>query len=278
MNLPLWTSLEIDIHSACNRDCAFCPRHLDRSGVRKDAEGHPVHRQMPTEQVYRLLDQARALGYRGKVKLHRLSEGLLDPRYLELAHSVKDKGMRLQDDTNGDVLRRDKELCARLDGVVDQFTIGLYDYRTDQEKLREMAFWRNRFRKTVVAFSLPRERYILRQGSAFYETLPKKARTLELPCTQPLHFFHIRYDGQVSLCCEDDGCRFGLGDAFTEDLEAIWWSSRHVRIARILEKPGGRRRFPRCRRCFFAQKRFDLLGLSAERSFDGKTVSPPPAG
>lgn len=49
---PIWSNLEIDIQSACNRDCEFCPRYHDRSGIRKDAHGRPIRVKMPSEQVY----------------------------------------------------------------------------------------------------------------------------------------------------------------------------------------------------------------------------------
>lgn len=261
---PLWHSLEIDIHSACNRDCDFCPRYLDRSGVRKDANGAPVHHKMPTHQVYRIIDQAHALGFRGKTKLHRLSEGLLDDRYLEFASYIKEKGLSLVEDTNGDILRKDRELCTRLDGLIDRLTIGLYDYRTELKKRQEMIFWHSRFKKTKLSFSLPREHCIIRQGSKFYGEVPKNPEALKLPCNQPSFFLHIRYDGNVSLCCEDDNCQFGLGNTFTDSLSTIWWSSKHIKIARTLKKTGGRRHFPLCNRCYFLQERVNLLARNSE--------------
>lgn len=262
---PIWNSLEIDIQSMCNRDCEFCPRHLDRSGVRKDANGNLVRQKMPTHQVYRIIDQAVDLGFKGKIKLHRLSEGLLDERYLEFATYIKKKGLFLVDDTNGDVLRNNPELCTRLDGIIHHLTIGLYDYRNEMEKQREFFFWGNRFKKTKLSFSLPREHCIIRQGSKIYEEIPKNDAALQLPCKQPEHFLHIRYDGNVSLCCEDDQCQFAIGNAFTESLSTIWWSYRHISIARTLSKSGGRRHFTLCKRCYFAQDRVNLFDKKHEK-------------
>jgi radical SAM protein with 4Fe4S-binding SPASM domain len=261
---PIWSSLEIDIQSACNRDCIFCPRHLDRSGIRKDANGNPTYQRMPTEQVYRIIDQAVALGFRGRTKLHRLSEGLLDARYLEFARYIKARGLHLKDDTNGDVLRKNPDLCQKLDGLVDQLTIGLYDYTNEMEKQKEILFWKSKFQKTELVFSLPNEYCIIRQGSKIYAEVTKKAEVLELPCKQPFQFLLIRYDGQVSLCCEDDLCQFNLGNAFTHSLLAIWWSAKHINIARTLQKAGGRHRFDRCSQCYFLQDRVSLLDRNKE--------------
>lgn len=261
---PIWRSLEIDIQSACNRNCEFCPRYLDRSGVRKDAKGNPIHQKMPTDQIYRIIDQAHALGFSGKIKLHRLSEGLLDDRYLEFATYIKAKGLSLVEDTNGDVLRKNRDLCSKLDGLIAHLTIGLYDYSNDLEKQQEMFFWCGQFKKTKLAFSLPREHCIIRQGSEIYDSVLKDPAALERSCKQPSCFLHIRYDGNVSLCCDDDHCQFDLGNAFTDSLASIWWSYKHIKIARTLEKAGGRHYFPLCRNCYFSQDRVNLLSRSQE--------------
>jgi radical SAM protein with 4Fe4S-binding SPASM domain len=256
---PIWSNLEIDIQSACNRDCEFCPRYHDRSGIRKDAYGRQIMVKMPSEQVYQFIAQASRLGFKGKIKLHRLSESLLDKRYLEFAQYIKAKGLRLCENTNGDVLRKNEALCAQLDGLIEHLTIGLYDYHNEQEKQTEMAYWRSKFKQTEVAFSIPPENCTIRQGAQVYLEVMKNPAALDLPCTQPKRMMLIRYDGNVSLCCEDDGCHFDLGNAFEQSLQEIWWSYKHIKIAKTLEKPGGRHRFKRCSQCYNGQERVNLL-------------------
>jgi len=258
-DFPIWANLEIDIQSSCNRDCEFCPRFWDRSGVRKDAKGNQIIAKMPSEKVYNLIDQAHKLGFQGKVKLHRLSEGLLDKRYVEFAKYIKLKGLRLLENTNGDVLRKNETLCAELDGLIELLTIGLYDYKNEAEKQAEMAYWRNRFKKTEVKFSLPPENCIIRQGSKVYAEVIKNPKALDLPCIQPSRMMLIRYDGNISLCCEDDGCHFDLGNAFEQSLQELWWSYKHIKITKTLAKPGGRHKFARCSRCYNSQKTINFL-------------------
>ncbi|MDM8562400.1 SPASM domain-containing protein [Candidatus Marithioploca araucensis] len=256
---PIWTNLEIDIQASCNRDCEFCPRFLDRSGVRKDEHGKQILTKMSSDKVYNLIDQAHKLGFKGKIKLHRLSESLLDKRYVEFAEYIKLKGLRLLENTNGDVLKKNDALCAKLDGLIEHLTIGLYDYKNEREKQEEMAYWRSKFKKTEVAFSLPPDNCTIRQGSKVYFEVLKNPQALELPCTQPYRMILIRYDGNVSLCCEDDGCHFDLGNAFEQSIQEIWWSYKHIKIARTLEKQGGRHKFERCSRCYNGQKKVNLL-------------------
>ena len=87
--LPMWSSMEMDLSAFCNRDCIFCPRYHDRSGVRKDADGKNIMQQMPSEHIYNIINQAKDLEYKGIIKLHRLSEPLIDSRYLEIAKYIK---------------------------------------------------------------------------------------------------------------------------------------------------------------------------------------------
>jgi len=240
--------LEMDIHSFCNRDWEWCPRYFDRSGVRKDNTGEKIRKSMPTEKVYNIIDQANALGYKGIVKLHRLSEGLLDYRYIKFAEYIKEKGMKLSEDTNGDILRNNPELCSKLDGLASELRIGLYDYRDEYSKQKEMEYWQKKFLKSLVRFSLPLEECFIRKNTKYcYDA--KYEKILDEPCFQPYIYFLIRYDGMVSLCCEDDQCNFELGNVFKQSLEEIWWSRKHIHIAKTLFKPGGRYCFKLCSKC-----------------------------
>lgn len=252
---PMWTTLEVEIHSLCNRDCKWCPRFGERTGVRKDSNGKPIKKQMPTERFYRIIDQAADLGYKGNVRMHRLSEALLDNRYLTFAKYIADKGMRVTEDTNGDVLRSNDQLCQALDGLVHTFIIGLYDYTSKEEKLKEMDFWNNRFKKTNVCFSLPLENCIVRKGAACYDDgrIIKDDAALDSPCEMLVRKILIRYDGEVSMCCEDDKCEHGFGNAFEKSLEELWWSPKRMAMGRQLLKSGARRTIKFCSTCYDAQ-------------------------
>ncbi len=203
---------------------------------------------MPTEKVYNIIDQAAALGYKGIVRLHRLSEGLLDSRYIKFAEYIKDKGMKLFEDTNGDILRNDSELCSKLDGRVYGFRSGLYDYRDEYSKQKEMEYWQKKFKKSLIIFSLPLEECLIRQNTKYCYNAEYE-KILNEPCYLPYIYFLIRYDGMVSLCCEDDQCNFELGNVFKQSLKEIWWSGKHIHIAKTLSKSGGRHCFEPCSKC-----------------------------
>ena len=83
MDIPLFERLQIESQSNCNRACWFCPRTYDRSGKYLDPAGKSVLRQMPTEKILGLLDEAQVLGFSGMVGFHHYSEPLLDPRNIQ---------------------------------------------------------------------------------------------------------------------------------------------------------------------------------------------------
>jgi radical SAM protein with 4Fe4S-binding SPASM domain len=248
-SIGFWQKLQIELHSDCNRDCGFCPRFGDRSGVRKDAEGKAVRVKMPTEQVLSIIDQAHALGYRGVVGLHRLSEATLDPRFLDIYNYIRKRGMVFHDATNGDVLQRKPELCAAIDHPDTEIIFGLYDATTEDEREEEKRFWRSRFKHASVRFSEPVKKLVLRKNSQAYELAEKDPAVLDMPCYATNELL-IRYDGNVNLCCQDDMCEFHLGNVFETPIEQIWWSDKRAEIVRTLRRPGGRHRLAPCSTCY----------------------------
>src|SRR5438034_10598559 len=87
--IELFERLQIESQSNCNRSCWFCPRTYDRSGRYLDRTGKPVSHRMPMETILDILDQAKALGFTGRVGFHHYSEPLLDRRNVALAQEAR---------------------------------------------------------------------------------------------------------------------------------------------------------------------------------------------
>ncbi len=247
---PMWDSCEIEISSFCNRDCIFCPRYMDRSGIRKDKDGRKVNKKLSTQKVLDIIDQLERIGFKGPLRFGRLSEALLDTRYLEFARYARSKGLFLSEPTNGDVLRKNPKLCCELDGLVKHLTIGIYDYKDENEKKELMEWFKQRFKKTEIGFSFPNEICVVRQGSKVYSDILENRSDLKKPCILIDRKLLIRYDGEVSLCCEDDNCTFGLGNVFQQNIDEIWWSKKHLMIRANLSKRDGKLKYRLCRSCY----------------------------
>jgi radical SAM protein with 4Fe4S-binding SPASM domain len=246
--IPLFGRLLLELQSNCNRSCFFCNRPWDDSGKRLAAEGHHVLKAMPTAQALRILDETAALGFRGRVAFHHMSEPFLDPRIIDMAHEARKRGMHPYEHTNGDVLRRNDALCKAAAAVFEYIVVGLYDHQNAAERDAEIRFWQSRLNGTEVRFSAVDE--VFPRGlTPFTERMfrPKQ----KFPggvCRRPLMRLIVHYDGNIALCCEDMKDQFGLGNAFETPVRELWYSERHVTIIRDLER-GRRDLYGPCTNC-----------------------------
>jgi Radical SAM superfamily. len=257
MDIPLFERLQIESQSNCNRACWFCPRTYDRSGKYLDPAGKSVLRQMPTEKILSLLDEAQGLGFSGMVGFHHYSEPLLDPRNITLAREAIRRGMAPYLHTNGDVLRRSDALCDEVRQVYALIVVGLYDYRSNDELREEQEFWRGRLAGARLEFSpigLADGRTTESIGVPRALVPPDRRMTLpdltfrNAPCHRPLIRMLVQYDGTVCLCCEDTTGAFDLGNVHRQTLGEVWYSERHTGIIHDLVA-GRRDRYGLCRSC-----------------------------
>jgi sulfatase maturation enzyme AslB (radical SAM superfamily) len=256
-SIPLFERLLIESQSNCNRSCWFCPRTYDRTGKYLDGMGEPVLKQMPTDKILDLLDQAQALKFREYVGFHHYSEPLLDKRSISLAQEAKRRGMRPYLHTNGDVLKRDDELCMKVKDLYEYIAVGLYDYETNQELEEAKQYWRIRLAGANLKFSpigLSGTRSAHSTGIP-RALVPPDARMLgpdltyaNAPCHRPLIRMIVQYDGTVANCCEDTFGAFELGSAYEQSLEELWFSERHVEIVKGLVA-GAREKYSLCLKC-----------------------------
>jgi radical SAM protein with 4Fe4S-binding SPASM domain len=247
-SIPLFGRLLLELQSNCNRSCFFCNRPWDDSGKRIDDHGGHVLRSMPTEHASRIMREAAALGFQGKIAFHHMSEPFLDPRIIEMAQEARRLGLHPYEHTNGDVLRQNDALCRAAVDAFDYIVVGLYDYKTESERDAEMAFWRDRLKGTDVRFSLgeqvfPRSLTPM-DARMFREKQPFPGGV----CRRPLDRLLVHYDGNIALCCEDMKDDFDLGNAFESSVEDLWYSERHASIIRDLEH-GRRELYKLCAGC-----------------------------
>jgi len=246
--IPLFQRLLIELQSNCNRDCFFCNRTFDTSGKRLDSDGKRIIKSMPTEDVLRIMNEAVALGFKGKVAFHHMSESFLDSRIIEFAHEARKRGLTPYEHTNGDVLRNNEALCKAAAEVFEYIVVGLYDYKNERELEEEKEFWIARLKGTRVKFSLGGEVFP-RTVTPFDDRMFREKDSFpHAACIRPLYRMIIHYDGNVALCCEDMSDMFDLGNAFHQSVGDIWYSQKHVQIIKDLQN-GRRDKYEACRNC-----------------------------
>jgi radical SAM protein with 4Fe4S-binding SPASM domain len=278
--ISLFERMQIESQSNCNRSCWFCPRTYDRSGKYLDADGAPVFNEMPTEKIIDLLDQARAMGFQGRVAFYHYSEPLLDKRNIMLAREARRRGMKPYLHTNGDVLRHDDALCAEVKQVYGLIVVGLYDYNTNTELEDAKRYWQTRLAGANLEFS-PIGLSPARASHSIgipRALVPSDSRMStpdvtfsHAPCHRPLIRMLIQHDGEMCHCCEDDYGAFKLGNAYEHSLEELWFSERHVRIITELIA-GHRQNYMLCQNCPLPPTGPALVGRKIEiapRHYDG---------
>jgi radical SAM protein with 4Fe4S-binding SPASM domain len=281
--LPLFERLQIESQSNCNRACWFCPRTYDRTGAYLDGAGERVLNRMPTETILDLLDQAVAMGFRGRVGFHHYSEPLLDKRNVMLAREAAARGLQPYLHTNGDALRHHDELCEEVKRVYELIVVGLYDYDTDQELDEARRFWLDRLAGaknldfSPIGLSGARSAHSIGIPRALVPTDGRMAvpdlTFAHAPCHRPLIRMIIRHDGEMLNCCEDTHGAWGLGNVHERPLAELWYSERHASVIRDLVA-GRRDKYPLCRQCPLAPTgpapAGERIAISVRR-YDGKS-------
>jgi len=243
----LFNALTIESQSDCNLSCWFCPRTYDKSGIYINDDGQKVVKQMPTEKVISILDQACDLGFRGRVSTHHLSEPMLDDRLIEIALEIRKRDMKPIMNTNSVILRKEESLCKEVENVFDYVVIGIYHLIVKEEIEEEKQYWLSRLKGANVYFSIippkaPKEVGVdelegafPRMGVPFDNRMIREEKTFPNGvCHRPLERLLIKYNGDVCLCCEDYKADFNVGNVFQSTIKDLWFSKKRLDIVKNL--------------------------------------------
>ena len=119
--VPLFTRMQIQTVSWCNRSCAFCP-----SGK------FPVEKVfMPVEVYRRVIDQLQRLTFAGRISPYLMNESFLDKRLPDLIAYTRAHcpASWIAINTNGDVLS-DVLLGRLFDAGLNSLDVNAYDSPT----------------------------------------------------------------------------------------------------------------------------------------------------
>lgn len=234
--------VQMETHNRCNNDCNFCPVSIGND-IRK-------YHKMSEELFIKIINDLSELNYKGMLSLFDNNEPFLDKRILKFFKIAKEK---LPDAfhyimTNGLVVTLDDyiESCKYLDmflidnyndnGELNSNTKIIYDFCIKNPEYNK---------KTVILMRSKNEFLTSRAGNS-----PNRKSSLKkVPylCSLPLHQFHIRPDGKVSLCCCDAYGQMTLGDLTKNTVKEIWNSKLFNRLQMSLLK--GRNSINICKYC-----------------------------
>lgn len=235
----LFTKVELQLASWCNRTCAFCP-----SGT------FPVPREFMSDAVIeRVAGELARVRFDGALAFHLMSEPLLYRRLEEVLAVFR---RRLPDaylyvHTNGDVIKDYARAHQLFEAGLNQLWINCYDseeqFNHRNESILSLArrhpeiwYWN----QWLCSPGTPRHQWRVVRLRAFYGTgytlrnwagavSASHDETLEFPlkldCDRVVDALHVNYRGEVVLCNNDWKFSVIAGDLMREDLLPLWTSS-----------------------------------------------------
>ncbi|MGE3538049.1 MAG: SPASM domain-containing protein [Candidatus Tectimicrobiota bacterium] len=276
--LPLFSRIQIQTVSWCNRSCAFCP-----SGT------FPVDKVfMPLAIYQRLIQQLQMVNFAGRISPYLMNESFLDKRLPELIAYTRTHcpASWIAINTNGDVLS--EALLHRLyDAGLNSLDINAYDspaqhqahvalaqrfadhrrditlgtgysnpffQGTDMPRslkllnCRDMSFWEPRF---LAKLATPH----MQNRSGNIPGARQLMTPLSLPCERPFQQMYINHRGEAVLCCNDWRFEVIMGDTAQATLAEIWQNDRYQAYRRHLQH--NNRDLPLCATCDYRAEATD---------------------
>lgn len=211
-----WFSMvEVEVNSACNRKCAYCPNSV----IERQSE-----QQFISPKVFdRLISELVRIEYTGRISYHFYNEPLLHPGLSDLISHVRYTlaDVRQVLYTNGDFLTDElyEELCS---AGVAKFIVTSHDYRPISERKRQVVLFPNMLNLTN------------RGGVVDLPEFKKLQLPLAVPCLAPSSMLIVTITGDVLLCYEDAQRTVVVGNIVSQPLEDIWFSDHFVQVKKAL--------------------------------------------
>lgn len=249
--IQLFNEITIETIGNCNRACPTCLRqsYPDRSAVIDRFTGF---RWMPTWLYHRIIDQAEAMGYGGRINLQFFNEPLMDRRLPYFARYARGKGFGIvRGFSNADILTEKR--AAELDGLLDEIDIALYAPGAGGEPLIEgraerEALIRSWFSRTHVIFT--GGDHVVTHFSPRPDLAARIEQARPMPCIYDAQErLIVDHNGRMLMCCDDIADEFDLGNLTESTLSDLWFSPRHVALVQALATAGGRQVHPYCWSC-----------------------------
>jgi MoaA/NifB/PqqE/SkfB family radical SAM enzyme len=253
----LFSTLELEVTSRCNRHCSFCPNSVY---------------ERPTERMDRALIEKAcaelgALKYHGRLSPYVYNEPMRDAPQLEWALETFRRlapRSKIIMSSNGDFLRKlggasylehlyDLGLNAIL---LNAYEPGLYEAYVDMTRTVKAlpgSIWNATVRGRTIdiqdksnSSGFGTGTFAL-QNNAGLNNLPVLSAPLERMCVMPFRMLQIRWNGDGVICCNDYHGWVPIGNVRTHTLLEIW---NHKIINtyrdRLLKKD---RSLPMCAKC-----------------------------
>ncbi|GGY24590.1 radical SAM/SPASM domain-containing protein [Paludibacterium paludis] len=220
----MFSMVEIEVNSRCNRRCDYCPNVI---------EPRKAPKMMKPEQFERILDRLVEADFSGRLSYHFYNEPLLHPKLPDFVGRVRERLPRVRQIlySNGDFLTDEKYHLLHERGI-ERFIITQHDGNPGEPK------------PNLVWLTPQLLKLTSRAGTV--EAGPPVAPGVS--CFAPSDMLIITITGNVVLCYEDSREEVVMGNVFDTPIMDIWMSPA-FRAAREALTDGDRTVSEICRRC-----------------------------
>lgn len=270
-------SIQIEFTEGCNRGCGFC-------GLRGMREhGKEPFYFMSKETAERIADEIARVGWNSRIIFSMHGEPTLNKNYQRIIKLFRKKlpNAVMSMMSNGYDIVKSGDISSKLAELstvgLNDLIIDMYTPKDDGHQILDCA------KQEGIAYQ------ILDKGVPLYSSNPRKFRLLFNPpiqtdegaainrhlcnhcgaaapldfsyagkrCARPFREMTFRYDGWVSLCCNDFRGEYPIGNIMERDIDNIW-QDKKFQAARIMLYAGNRDFVP-CYGCNALSHRVGLL-------------------
>lgn len=260
-------SVEIEIHSLCNRRCQWCP----------NIEFKRDKKHIMDENIYlKALHELNDNHFNGVISYSRYNEPMYDIELLKLRTKQAKEilpHIKLVTNTNGDYLTREN-----LEGLyIDELSIMDYDCKGLEccyDKLKEIGitikscsaqyiYGQFNDMKIVYCIDWPKHAQLENRGGFLNKDI--KINNIELQwkndkqqrvvsCHEPEYFIAIDYNGNVTPCCHirsdnPNHEKYILGNINNSPLVNIYYGSKAINFRAIMSSDNYNKYFDCCKYC-----------------------------
>jgi MoaA/NifB/PqqE/SkfB family radical SAM enzyme len=204
---PPLNSVAIEINSACNRKCLWCPNH---NNVKEAAF-------LDEKLFYKIIDELANM-HISRITFNQYNEPLLDKRLVQFIKHVRKNipSVYIYLNTNGDLLDLNLWKDLRMAGL-DFANISQYDGKMNENVQK-------------IFNELESEEKAHFHAHLFNTKINNRAGLVKTECSKPIKGFCERpfyqlcidYKGKAVLCCNDYFSSVELGDVSKESIKHIW--------------------------------------------------------
>lgn len=211
---PLFSIVEIEINTHCNRSCNYCPNLVAAKPPRL----------IKIDVFQRMAQELGRVGFRGRLSLHSYSEPFLHPQLADIVTVTRCKvpEAKIVLMTNGDFLD-DKNYERLVNAGVFYFMVTSHSGMSFPKRPRQRVMF-------------PDHHYFTNRGGIMAST---SHSCLSSACLAPSEMLVVDIDGNVIRCYEDFYRRHIMGNLLQTPVELIW-NSPKFRLLRTSLREGRR--------------------------------------